>query len=134
MRDLNEVAPDFAWLDASGQTQTLGAWKDRFRVVLLFSHDEGAFAAWEKRQQERAFIERDLRILAVGPCAALPSLGDEDGSIARLFGVPTGATAFFLIGKDGTIKCAQNTVPDLDELWAQIDAMTMRQREMRERS
>ncbi|MBC8104686.1 MAG: DUF4174 domain-containing protein [Cytophagales bacterium] len=41
-----------------------------------------------------------------------------------------GAPAFYLIGKDGTIKAAERTLPPVAELLARIDSMPMRQREM----
>ena len=103
--------------------------------MVLFARDEVTVAAWQQTTRERAreFAERDMVSLIVGPFAPLDSLRDEDGSIARSFGVEDENTAFFLIGKDGTLKRAENSVPAMEALWAQIDSMPMRLREMNER-
>ena len=136
MIDLNDIAPDFGWRDASGEARSLHGLRDRFRVAVLFARDEQIVTAWQKTTRERAgeFAERDMISVIVGPFAPLASLRDEDGSIARGFGVEGDATAFFLIGKDGTVKRAWNEVPVASALWAQIDSMPMRQREMDGRS
>jgi hypothetical protein len=42
-----------------------------------------------------------------------------------------GAPAFYLVGKDGTIKRAERDFPPLEDLVRQIDSMPMRQQEMR---
>lgn len=117
------------------------------RVVLLFLASEPApnhdGRAW-LRAAVRARAElaaRDLTILVFVPdvralplAPALPDasvvLHDVRGAVAMRYG---GAPAFYLVGKDGGIKWAARRCPALGELFALIDAMPMRRREMRER-
>ena len=61
------------------------------------------------------------------PPAGFHVLWDVGGKISSLYG---GAPAFYLIGKDGTVKRAQRKPPPLKALFDQIDAMPMRRREM----
>ena len=48
----------------------------------------------------------------------------------KTYGVESGQFAAILIGKDGGEKYRTNEIPDLDEIFALIDGMPMRQDEM----
>lgn len=57
--------------------------------------------------------------------------GDNDNRLRRLASCQKD-DEFILIGKDGTVKRVWQNIVPMDELFATIDAMPMRQREMRE--
>jgi hypothetical protein len=87
------------------------------------------------------YAERDLVVLAFAP-TGVPDSKDapapihvlqDTPDIAALYRAAGGATAFYLIGKDGHIALARHGIPRDEELFALIDAMPMRRREMRER-
>ena len=101
--------PDIAGTDADGKTHHVRDLVNKKRVVLLL----GSNAAYtENVHKHRAqFAERDLLVLSAAG----------------------GAPAFYLVGKDGLIKMAQRTPPANAALFTTIDAMPMRQAEMRER-
>ncbi len=56
----------------------------------------------------------------------------QTASLRAQFDVPQDAFTLLLIGKDGGIKRHENQAIAVDTLFAQIDAMPMRQREMRQ--
>ncbi|WP_416672119.1 DUF4174 domain-containing protein [Egbenema bharatensis] len=112
------------------------------RVLLVFAPSSQQPDYQEQMQQfatqSNGFAERDLllvQVLADGESR----LNDdvlEPASADRLrqqFGVQPDEFVVILIGKDGTSKREQATPVDVDSLFAQIDGMPMRQREMQER-
>jgi len=132
--------PDFSATDARGQPISSAQLPDAKRVAVVFLRAiedarafldavEGAAPEWN---------ERNLVALLVSPLEPVPTsadvrfLHDEAGELARLFDA-TG-NAFFLLGKDGEVKVARNEAPPMDELWAIIDVMPMRKREMQEQN
>ena len=61
-------------------------------------------------------------------------MSSEEAPAAReRFGVETGCFAAVLVGKDGTVKHRSHEPVAPEKLYELIDAMPMRQREMRER-
>ncbi|MES2461684.1 MAG: DUF4174 domain-containing protein [Armatimonadota bacterium] len=114
------------------------------RTVVLVVGDEGASAAkWlsEAGQRMSELTERDMTVLVISPgpesearFATLPTpvfylLRDAYHEEEKRLG---GAPAFYLVGKDGTIKRADLTFPPLDTIFQQIDSMPMRQQEMKQ--
>jgi len=89
------------------------------------------------RQSEAA--ERDLVVFEIFESAA-SSMNDEaiDSETARLlrekFGIRRAEFAVILIGKDGGIKLDRKEHTKLDDIFSLIDAMPMRQEEMRQRN
>lgn len=61
-----------------------------------------------------------------------PLTDPQSASLRTQFDVPQDAFTLLLIGKDGDIKRHENQAIAVDTLFAQIDAMPMRQREMRQ--
>lgn len=55
---------------------------------------------------------------------------DESQRLANQYGIGDGAFSVVLIGKDGGEKLRVNQVPDLQAVYAVIDGMPMRSREM----
>ena len=112
------------------------------RIVLIFAPSEripGYQQQVQLWQADRAGVnERDLKLVEV--------LGTGEGrvdgqsissaSVTRLrqeFGVPVEEFAVILVGKDGTEKQRSQTPINLGTLFRTIDAMPMRQQEMRAR-
>ena len=133
--------PHFVLPDGEGKRRNLAAFLGRSRVIIVFGPDATWLNAVRAGRDE--FIERDLTVLVlVAPDHALAKekstpplffLADKAGAVARVYGAESGATTFFLAGKDGTVKMAQRGCPTNRELFGVIDAMPMRRREMRER-
>jgi len=61
-----------------------------------------------------------------------PLSDTQNTSLRAQFDVPQDAFTLLLIGKDGGIKRHENHAITVDTLFAQIDSMPMRQREMRQ--
>ena len=108
------------------------------RIVVVFSPTQ----AYLDQVEGPSYNDRDLVVLAIlrpdDPLltvAARPLylLSDEAGRVARRFHAGAGQPTFYLIGKDGTIKMARHGCPSNTELFATVDAMPMRRRELRER-
>jgi hypothetical protein len=124
-------------------------WQRRVLVLFAPSADDAAY-----RQQLRlfrtapdsAFAERDLMLLDV-PAEGSPrrrtwetkdaarDLSDEaSGRLRKRFDVPAGSFALVLVGKDGTEKRRDEAPVPPEAIFAEIDAMPMRQREMQQQS
>lgn len=85
--------------------------EDRDMVVFHVLADEG-------------YIERDGE--------KTPLTDSQTAFLRTQFDVPQDAFTLLLIGKDGGIKRHENQAISVDTLFAQIDSMPMRQREMRQ--
>lgn len=120
-----------------GQTDTLLAelrWQHR--VLLVQANGVAAEVPRDRLQNARARLaERDLLVFL------LPDPVSHDGAV-RLADAETLAQRFdlggatmrtVLLGKDGGVKLRQTGELDLEEVFVTIDAMPMRQREMRQR-
>ena len=88
-------------------------------------------------EHEAALIDRDLLVIQVGSNHAqllAGSAGELPGATAfrERFDLPENAFEVVLVGKDGRVKERRIEPMNPDELWAIIDAMPMRMREMRE--
>lgn len=99
-------------------------WEKRPLVVIAPDGDRRVAVQRERIARARPdFAERD-QVLVVAR--------DGDGLRER-FGVAAGDFVAILVGLDGTEKARWSEPVDPAELFALIDAMPMRQREMRER-
>ena len=110
------------------------------RLVLVFAADESApiVNAQRKiaRENARAFEARDLTVIEIIGSRALAADGAALNAEAlhRRFGVRARAEVALLIGKDGGEKLRSVGEPlTAARLFAVIDVMPMRRREMRER-
>ena len=104
-------------------------WTSRVLVVAAPSASDASYraqrAALDSERSSRA--ERDLvTVEAVGRSAGADAL-------RRRFGVPEGVFRAVLIGKDGGVKLSSDEPIPLRKLFSTIDAMPMRQNEMRRR-
>ncbi len=65
--------------------------------------------------------------------ANLPLNKEQGISLRKKFSIMPGQHMVILIGKDGELKLRKQLPVELSEIFSVIDAMPMRQREMRER-
>ena len=116
-------------------------WKNRLIVISAPSSDD----RWLQEQQgllagqDEGIAERDLRLIVLfeqGP-------GRIDGSplseksvkeVKTRFGISMETFSVLLIGKDGGVKLRSSEPVSAERFYSLIDAMPMRQREMRESS
>jgi hypothetical protein len=131
------------WIAAyrEGEPFSMDALRWEKRPLLLFGPDErdprlrDQLAAVEATRD--AFDERDMVLIVVlgdGPSRGgeRPLTKEEADSLRERFGVEKGAFALRLVGKDGGVKRRSGEFVPLSEIYAQIDAMPMRQQEMRQ--
>ncbi|MFZ5830549.1 MAG: DUF4174 domain-containing protein [Planctomycetota bacterium] len=115
-------------------------WKHRVLVAFAASEDDKALQAFQKSWIGRAAEVADRGLLLITVLKNGASAVDgmvlapgEAAKIRRSLQVSAEATQFLLFGKDGTEKLRASEL-ELDYLFGLIDAMPMRQREMRERN
>jgi hypothetical protein len=102
----------------------LAAYRWNHRVVLLLV-DQSDDPALQAQQDALAphvpdLAERDIVVIV-----------SADPALRRRLSVPAGGFAFLLLGKDGGVKLRSATPVAFAELAAIVDAMPMRQDEMR---
>ena len=114
-------------------------WKKR--PLLIFAESSGKI---QYDRQLRAFDEqssqvqeRDMLLVAVAADAVGVvfteglSLTDSADSLRERFDVNAEQFAVILVGKDGTEKSRESSFVSPEKIFAEIDAMPMRQREMK---
>ncbi len=146
------IKPRFAFLltlaaafssPVDGGAADLEPYRWQNRLLLLFDTGEKAsgYAAVSKQVALRRgeVADRDLvvfHVLEAGPSR----VGDRALSVEEAlrlrsrFEVRPGVFTAVLVGKDGGVKLVRHHSVDLQEVFDRIDAMPMRQREMREKS
>lgn len=99
------------------------------RHLLLFapSADDDRLARMERAMQEHATALSDRDLVVHRVVAGAPA------SLRDAYGVPADAFCLILVGKDGGEKLRRHEPVDLSGIFALIDSMPMRRREMRER-
>ena len=114
-------------------------WKNR--LLLLFVPDASAqeyIDQWDALHQRwAAIVERDLLVISVfeedgGDLDGEEISEDEADNLRQRFRIKPGWAATVLVGKDGTQKQSYPMPAKLDQVFALIDSMPMRQREQRE--
>ena len=114
-------------------------WKSRLLILFAPSEKEQGYQSFRK-QIEGRFQEvqgRDLVIFHIFETgesrAAESSLTKGQVFLLRnQFSIKPGQRMAILIGKDGEVKLRKALPADLSEIFSVIDAMPMRQREIRE--
>ena len=115
-------------------------WKNRVLVLSARSRDDEDLETVrdDLASKREAFADRDMVLVTLldsGTSAA----GDRELTAAEAtaaraaLDIPAGAFALRLIGKDGTVKLARVSAVPLQEIFALIDTMPMRQRELSDR-
>jgi len=124
----------------------LATWRGARRPLVVFAQNERDAKLQRQLAASRAsragFIERDMELVVVyedgGSLAGERPLSKRDCEALRdrfrreRKGSTNGFTAL-LVGKDGGVKCTSYEPLASEELFAQIDDMPMRRRELRER-
>ncbi|MBM3211673.1 DUF4174 domain-containing protein [Candidatus Poribacteria bacterium] len=115
-------------------------WKNR--LLLVFSPSE-TYPDYrlQKRELEEQMAEvedRDLIVFTVfekgGNSIGASPMTDEEGEFLReKYGIELGQFTIILVGKDGEEKLRRTEHTPLEEIFSVVDAMPMRQAEMRER-
>lgn len=107
------------------------------RVLLVFAPGEDDPMLTEQRRILTAAAQgtgkRDLVVVEiVGTQASGPAMSTEDApnALRKRFGVPPAAFRVVLVGKDGGAKLSEAAPIAADRLFAVVDAMPMRRREM----
>jgi len=113
-------------------------WKNRLLLLFSPSFEVPAYQALSQEldRNPSGVRERDLlvfHVLEQGPrvpgTRAVGTAEAED--LRQRFGITRGTFAVVLIGKDGTVKLKREGPAALTDIFALIDTMPMRQREMR---
>jgi len=112
-------------------------WQKRALVVSTpRAHDPALREQLEAVSATRdAFDERDMVLVVLlddaGSTAGARKLASDEVAAAReVLRIRPATFSLRLIGKDGTVKLAEESVLPMDEIYALIDGMPMRQREM----
>ena len=116
-------------------------WKNRLLILFAPSEKDLIYQSFKEQLQRRAqeVQERDLLIFHVleteeNRLANLPLNKEQGISLRKKFSIMPGQLIVILIGKDGEAKLRGELPLELSEIFSVIDAMPMRQREMRERA
>lgn len=113
-------------------------WKNRPLIVFAPAPDSRALTRQRKAFTGRAagFRERDIVVVSVIGNQLWTWLGRGPGmtpeQLRRRFGVGRREFRAILVGKDGGVKISSSEPLSAQRLYATIDAMPMRQREMRQ--
>jgi hypothetical protein len=112
----------------------LGEYRWKQRVLAVFAPAPGAAAESTYRAQRRELAragallaERDVVVLDLADDAA------RARTLRRQLGVPDGAFAAVLVGKDGGVKLRRRTLLPADVVLSTVDAMPMGAAEARRR-
>ena len=115
----------------------------RYRPLLVFTPtDAGARLSRQTTMlanDAAGLTDRDIAVYVVEPdrvftAFGAPSPGARARELRRQFRVPDDRFRVILVGLDGGAKLTRDAVITTEELFATIDAMPMRQRELRERA
>ena len=115
-------------------------WKNRLLFLFASSEEDQTYHTLKEEinRQDREIRDRDLLISQIFEKGE-SRLGKErlsSGQVLSLrkhLSVPSGQFMIILIGKDGGEKLRQDRVVELKEIFKIIDAMPMRQQEMRKK-
>lgn len=109
-------------------------WEKRLILVSITDLTEAKEPLAALQRQRTKLIDRDLVVIDLSPAPLnQPHLIRPSdavvGELRRHYGL-TKKSAFILIGKDGQIKAEETADLDLPQLFALIDSMPMRKREI----
>lgn len=133
------LATSAALAPAQAAAAELGDYLWERRPLLVFAPTESDPRLVETMRRIEAsrcdFVDRDMvlgRIVADGTSTLNGRVIDTDQAQRLLseFGVGASSFSVVLIGKDGGEKLRVNAIPDLPAIYAVIDGMPMRGREM----
>ena len=112
-------------------------WKNRPLLLFAYSPDAPAYRTVIKEliSQSDRILDRDMVVIEIFETGlvrvdARPMPEENANKLRKRFEVAEGTLTAILIGKDGGQKLRQTGSIDLAEIFALIDTMPMRQREM----
>ena len=114
-------------------------WENRLLLMFAPTADEPILAVQRGQLSghQQGLIDRDMVLIEIAAdqvsVMGRTTLDLEAGELRDRYGVSEGETAVLLVGKDGGVKIRQARALSAESLFATIDAMPMRQREMRAR-
>ena len=115
-------------------------WKNRPLLLFAFSPDAPAYRTVMKQLNSQAdqIADRDMVIIEIFETGlvrvdARPMPAENADKLRKRFEVAEGMLTAILIGKDGGLKSRQTGRIDLAEIFALIDTMPMRRREMQDK-
>jgi hypothetical protein len=116
-------------------------WKNRLLILFAPSEDASMYQAFKGQLQIRSQEMRDRDLVAFhlfesgeGWLDDRPLHKEQVLPLRKRFSSKSGQCTVILIGKDGEVKFREQLPVDFSNILAIIDAMPMRQREIRERS
>ncbi len=116
-------------------------WKNRVLLVFALSADNATYQQQMQllNQYQRGLKERDLLVVHVLRTATNLNnqeqlFLDTSAKLRQRFGVDNDDFRVILIGKDGSAKRQDTTIVQPETIFRQIDAMPMRQQEMRDKN
>lgn len=120
------------------QVDLLEQYQWKSRIILLFapSADNELYQEQVERLQaaEVGLLERDLKVFSIflneGRQGSETLTQQDVNRLRSTYEAARNDFLFILIGKDGGVKNRAPKVVSVSELFAQIDAMPMRQREL----
>ncbi|OGP89448.1 MAG: hypothetical protein A2157_13360 [Deltaproteobacteria bacterium RBG_16_47_11] len=120
----------------------LGAyqWDHRLLIVFAPSENDPAYQSLKEQVDHQAgdILDRDLLVFHIFERGESRldkgTLNPQQASsLRKRFSIVPGKFRVILIGKDGGVKINRESSIDLPEVFSTIDAMPMRQREMKEK-
>ena len=115
-------------------------WKNRLLFLFAPSEDDPYYLSLKREIEHHAMgvLDRDLLIAHVlekgeGRLGKVPLNSGQALSLRKQLSVPPGQFMVILIGKDGGEKFRQDGTVELKEIFQIIDAMPMRQQEMKKK-
>jgi hypothetical protein len=130
---------------ASGKEQntvdlTAYQWKNRLLILFAPAENDLGYQSFKEQLQRRTQEIRDRDLLTFdvfetgeGRLAHPPLTKEQVLFLRKKCAMVSGQRIVILIGKDGEVKLRRELPLELSEIFSVIDAMPMRQREIRER-
>jgi hypothetical protein len=132
-----QLADVRAWTTSKPFTLDQYRWQKRVLVVSAAASDDERLKEQLANVSSTAaeFADRDMALVALlGDGMSMAEdrkLRDSEADRVRTtLGIDTGIFAVKLIGKDGSVKLSKESVTSMNEIYALIDTMPMRRKEM----
>ena len=118
---------------------TVYKWKNRLLMVCSPSQDDPNYQSLKKEMQDQrnGLKDRDILVFEVfekgqSRLDDSPLKKDSADLLRKQFGIRPGQFCILFIGKDGEEKRRWESMVGLEVIFSVVDAMPMRQREMKE--
>jgi len=115
-------------------------WRNRLLMGFSPSQDDSNYHSFMKevRDQQNGLRDRDILVFEIlekgeSRLGNSPLKKDSAVFLREQFGIPPGQFCILLVGKDGEEKRRWESMVGLGVIFSYVDAMPMRQREMKKR-